>query len=231
MSWASRGPDGDNRLARVPRGLRSSPVHGKETASVMTHDGFARQSTGGRHGLGASNPVGRHPRRSLRRRRQGVRRDRHGFLRDSRRQPGTPAPDRSGNASSAHEAAANSVIRRALLIEPATGGRDGKIDFDVDPVRGINPKERVVPRRPVPAGGKRSIATPVAGPRMARRANSCLPIAWVPAVSEPELLLPDVPLIVEDLLLQARQLADAGAPTEAVKAILDHVAALREGRG
>lgn len=141
------------------------------------------------------------------------------------------APDRSGNASAAHEAAANSVIRRALLIEPATGGRDGKIDFDVDPVRGINPKERVVPRRPVPAGGKRSSATPVAGPRMARRANSCLPIAWVPAVSEPELLLPDVPLIVEDLLLQARQLADAGAPTEAVKAILDHVAALREGRG
>ena len=49
-------------------------------------------------------------------------------------------------------------------------------------------------------------------------------------MSEPELLLPDVPLIVEDLLLQARQLADSGAPTEAVRAILDHVAALREGR-
>lgn len=57
------------------------------------------------------------------------------------------------------------------------------------------------------------------------------PDRGVPAVSEPHLLLPDVPLIVEDLLLQARQLADAGAPTEAVKSILDHVAALREGRG
>lgn len=43
--------------------------------------------------------------------------------------------------------------------------------------------------------------------------------------------LRDVPLIVEGLLLEAKQLADSGAPTEAVKAILDHVAALREGRG
>lgn len=42
--------------------------------------------------------------------------------------------------------------------------------------------------------------------------------------------LADVPLIVEDLLCQARQLADSGAPTEAVKAVLDHAAALREGR-
>ena len=50
-------------------------------------------------------------------------------------------------------------------------------------------------------------------------------------MSEPELPLADVPLIVEDLLLQARQLADSGAPSEAVRGILDHVAALREGRG
>lgn len=51
------------------------------------------------------------------------------------------------------------------------------------------------------------------------------------AVSEPELLLPDVPLIVEDLLWQARHLADLGAPIETVNAILDHVVAVREGRG
>ena len=43
--------------------------------------------------------------------------------------------------------------------------------------------------------------------------------------------LPDVPLIVEDLLIRAKQLADAGAATEAIEEILDHVAALREGRG
>ena len=48
-------------------------------------------------------------------------------------------------------------------------------------------------------------------------------------MSDPELPLPDVPLIVEDLLMKARQLADRGAPTELVEDILDHVAALREG--
>lgn len=47
------------------------------------------------------------------------------------------------------------------------------------------------------------------------------------AVSDPELPLPDVPLIGEDLLLQAKALADSGAPTEAVEAALEHVAALR----
>lgn len=46
-----------------------------------------------------------------------------------------------------------------------------------------------------------------------------------------ELPLADVPLIVEDLLLQARTLADLGAPIETVKAILDHVVAVRERRG
>ena len=53
----------------------------------------------------------------------------------------------------------------------------------------------------------------------------------VPAVSEREVFLPDVPLIVEDLLNRAKRLADSCAPTAAIEAILDHVAALREGRG
>ena len=48
---------------------------------------------------------------------------------------------------------------------------------------------------------------------------------------ESEVPLPDMPLIVEGLLLEARQLADAGPQTEEVDSILDHVAALREGRG
>jgi len=56
------------------------------------------------------------------------------------------------------------------------------------------------------------------------------PDHWVAAVSDPETPLPDVLLIVEDLLLQAKRLADAGALTAAAE-ILDHVAALREGRG
>ena len=51
------------------------------------------------------------------------------------------------------------------------------------------------------------------------------------AVTEPALPLRDVPLIVEDLLIQAKRLADAGAPTEVIEEILDQVAALREGRG
>lgn len=46
-----------------------------------------------------------------------------------------------------------------------------------------------------------------------------------------DVLLSDVPLIVEDLLMQARQLADTGATIEVVEKILNHVAALREGGG
>ena len=49
------------------------------------------------------------------------------------------------------------------------------------------------------------------------------------ALKEPQLPFPDVPLIVEDLLMQARQLAGTGATIEVVEEILDHVAALREG--
>ncbi len=52
----------------------------------------------------------------------------------------------------------------------------------------------------------------------------------VAAVREDERRLADVLLIAENLLLQARRLAESGAPQEAVEAILDQVAALREGR-
>ena len=48
-------------------------------------------------------------------------------------------------------------------------------------------------------------------------------------MTEPVLPLPDVPLIIEDLLLQAERLADAGAHSEAIEEILDQVAALRDG--
>lgn len=49
-------------------------------------------------------------------------------------------------------------------------------------------------------------------------------------MTQPELPLPDVPLLVEDLLIEAKRLADAGAPTESIEEILDQVTALREGR-
>ena len=48
-------------------------------------------------------------------------------------------------------------------------------------------------------------------------------------MTEPVLTLPDVPLIIEDLLVRAKQLADAGARPEAIEEILDEVAALRDG--
>lgn len=48
-------------------------------------------------------------------------------------------------------------------------------------------------------------------------------------MTEPVLPLPDVPLIIEGLLVRAKQLADAGAHREAIEEILDQVAALRDG--
>lgn len=50
-------------------------------------------------------------------------------------------------------------------------------------------------------------------------------------MTAPETCLRDVPLVVEDLLIEAKQLVDAGAPTEVIEEILDQVDALREGRG
>lgn len=86
-----------------------------------------------------------------------------------------------------------------------------------------------VSRRKGPEAGEwQIISFPGAAPRVVMRPHDP-PDHGDPAVSEPELPLPDVPLIAEDLLKQARRLADSGAPTEAVKAILDHLAALRDG--
>ncbi|BEH01697.1 hypothetical protein brsh051_09780 [Brooklawnia propionicigenes] len=48
-------------------------------------------------------------------------------------------------------------------------------------------------------------------------------------MTEPVLPLPDVPLIIDDLLVRAKQLADAGVRREAIEEILDQVAALRDG--
>ena len=139
-------------------------------------------------------------------------------------------PDRSG-MTFAQEAAANLAFARALLIEARSGREGGEIDFDVDASQVIDPEQGIVPRRPMPAGGERSIAIPVAGPRNGPQSQLMPPDRGVSAVSESELLLADVPLIVEGLLWQARHLSDLGAPIEIVNAILDHVVDVREGRG
>ena len=117
-------------------------------------------------------------------------------------------------------------------MQGQNGRTGGEPDFDLNAFH-------VVDREGEPC---RDVRTPLdraegRGDRDPRRgptgglAAAGFPDRGVPADSEPVRSLPDVPLIVEDLLLQARELAVFGAPTEAVKAILDHVAALREGRG
>ncbi|BEH02286.1 hypothetical protein brsh051_15670 [Brooklawnia propionicigenes] len=95
----------------------------------------------------------------------------------------------------------------------------------------INAARGVVPQRLAPAGSS------ARGPALEIVAVNDKSVFvrgrthGVRVVVEPEPSFADAPLIIEDLLLQARQLADSGAPTEAVRAILDHVAALLEGRG
>ncbi|MFZ1913131.1 MAG: hypothetical protein WAU30_12320 [Propionicimonas sp.] len=49
-------------------------------------------------------------------------------------------------------------------------------------------------------------------------------------MTQPQLPLPDVPLIVEDLLTEAKRLADAGAAPQEIEEILDQVQQLRAGR-
>lgn len=80
-------------------------------------------------------------------------------------------------------------------------------------------------RRPMSAGGELSIAI-----SSEARSTHASPDHEAPAVSEPEPRLADVPLVVEDLLLQSRQLVDSGAPNEVIEEVLEHVSGLREGR-
>lgn len=79
-------------------------------------------------------------------------------------------------------------------------------------------------------GSTRSPATTTGCGKLVDSAAARLSHPRVATVSEPRLRLSDVPLIVDGLLLRAMELANSGAPTEAVEAILDHVTALREGR-
>lgn len=130
--------------------------------------------------------------------------------------------DRAGTSSATDEAAGSPADTRAVTSRP-------RLDTGVASSTSMSTRSKSSTRRSGSSsdvrrllGSERCNET-TAGPITAR-SDSC-------PVSEPELLLPDIPLIVEDFLVRAKQLADSGAPTEAIEAILDHVAALREGRG
>ncbi|WP_203568061.1 hypothetical protein [Aestuariimicrobium ganziense] len=138
------------------------------------------------------------------------------------------APDPSGSPSATHQAAASTAYARALLIVATIEHRGG--DLDVYPVQVCDSDGRIVARRSSPDESWESFAGPTVAPDDPGALGDQHG-AGVPAVTEPELPLPDVPLIVEDLLVEAKQLADAGAPPEVIEKILDQVDPLREGRG
>jgi len=107
--------------------------------------------------------------------------------------------------------------------------RTGRYEVDEDQVRIIDPEERVVPHRSL-AHVRRARGPALTIDAVNEEDTPALGIARrVPVVKKAAARLADVPLIAEDLLCQARQLAESGAPPEVVRLILDHVAALREG--
>lgn len=178
MSQGSRAPTpgGDYLKRESPSGLRSSSVHGEEGEPVMTHDGFARRSTGGRHGPRAPNtgqgsrtvaPVGRHPRCDAGGKASDEIAMDHCEPRDVYRV--LRAPDHSGTTSAAHEAAANRAFARALLI--GTGRRGREIDFDVDPVRVI--ARRSGSCRDIRCRGRAASGSPLRPQRKAPGIHAC----------------------------------------------------------
>lgn len=111
-------------------------------------------------------------------------------------------------------------FRRALRSE---------VDEDQVPITAA--EGHAVPQRPL-AQAPRASEAPLTIDAVEEEDTSELGIArTVGVVAKAEARLADVPLIVEDLLGQAHRLENSGAPTEAVRAALDHAAALREGRG
>lgn len=128
-------------------------------------------------------------------------------------------PDLGDDALTAsHRAAANVANARTLLIEAVIGRRGGDLDPYVNPLEVIDPNGRGVPAPPTsrfrhPVGidrwpGRDPGAT-AGTPRRGHRPG-------VPAVTQPQLPLPDVPLLIE-----AKRLADAGAAPEEIEELLD----------
>ena len=122
--------------------------------------------------------------------------------------------DPKGTTSAAHDETANTTSARGQLLEAPIRSREAA---------------SVSRRSEAVAGEWEIVSLPGAAHRVVMRPHDP-PDHGHPVVSEPELPLPDVPLIAEDLLVQATRLVDAGAPTAVVAEILDQVAVLREGR-
>lgn len=214
--------------------LLVAAVHETESQSAMWRVGFAHLTTGGRYDHRAppprrrsttAAPLDRQPRRP----RQRVPRDQHSIER---------------RATSAGDSGLSTVRERRppptrrLPTSPSRGLCSSRPAPDVATARSASTSTPSSPstRRSGSCRGVRcqlaasGPARPCRGPKDGPQSGLKPSDRGVPAVSELERLVPDVPILVEDLLLQARQLADSGAPAEAVEAILDHVAALREGR-
>ena len=105
----------------------------------------------------------------------------------------------------------------------------GEFGFDDDRVHVSNWAGRAVPPLPLlNFRRERGAAVPIVEVYQEGMAAHDSPTGGA-TVREAVCPLADVLLIAEDLLLQARRLADSGAPTEAVEAILNYVTALREG--
>ncbi|MBK8459302.1 MAG: hypothetical protein IPL43_03050 [Micropruina sp.] len=108
--------------------------------------------------------------------------------------------------------------------------RTGRCEVDEDPVQITDAEGHVFPQQPRAQVCRARGALTIDADN--EEDSSALGIArTVGVANKAEARLADVPLIVEDVLCQARRLADSGAPTEVIKAVLDHVADLREGRG
>lgn len=141
------------------------------------------------------------------------------------------AANATGTACAPHKSFSSTANTRGLHINDAFGRRGWRRRH----LRRLRPGPRpgrIVPRRSTPEVGGEEESKPTSGlAHPGGHAAEDIPTTGFRAVSEAVLPLPDVPLIVEDLLAQAKRLADAGAPAAAAAEILDHVAALREGRG
>lgn len=153
-------------------------------------------------------------------------------IRDSYRE--LASPDLGDEAPTASERmAANVAYARAPLIEAAIVARCGVLNPFVDPIEVVDPTGWGVPRQQVHEADPRWESPPPAEPpqHISQPYDPPDQDEGVAAVTEPALPLRDVPLIIEDLLTHAWQLADAGALPDVIEEILDQVAALREGRG
>lgn len=140
-------------------------------------------------------------------------------------------PPLPGVNSESHRATADTACARALLMGAAMGRSAGNPDPSIDHLLELPPR---IGSRSSTAGAVCEWESVAALPRTLRESFRRYDVPATngsSATSEPDFTPRDLPLIVEDLLVRAKQFADSGAQSEAIEEILDLVAALREGRG